>query len=195
MSFVLLGILNSQAAGGGALADSFDHISTTTLSGATQTVSFTGLNTLTDYKHLQFRLSVNSDYTGGASAWRINMRMNSDTTGSYSWKNVHNVGTASYSLQSYGTSDSRLRIGDILLNPTTYGDHYGGVTIDLLDFSSTSKYKSFYARAGVADSINQFTRTDWGMWMKTTAISSISFYPADTNFGIESNFALYGWKG
>lgn len=194
MSLILLGILNSQAAGGGALTNDFDHISTTTLTGSSATVNFTNLNTLTDYTHLQFRLSVISDWTGGASPWRINVTANGVGGSNYSWMNSQTTG-ASYQINSYDNSASLIRIGDVLLNSNTYGDHFGGVTLDIPNFRNTTTNKSFFINRGVADSISMSAGMDWGMFMQTSAISSIQFAPSTANFAVESNFSLYGWKG
>jgi len=194
MSFVLLGILNSQAAGAGG-AGAYDLLETTELTSSASSVSFTGLGSYSDYKHLQIRYTARTTANAGAS-WGI-LRFNSDSGSNYSRHNLTGNGSSVYS-QSGTSKTSTDGAFWVAGNGNTAGSFGAGV-IDILDFSNTSKYSTIRALSGIQSSSgNTDTIIQLGSsaWLNTAAITSILFAETSGNdYAAGSRFSLYGIRG
>lgn len=189
MSLILLGILNSQvtAAGGGP---AYDFIQTANPTG--NSVEFTGLSSLSDYKHLQIRYAArDADF---ANSIQIYMQFNSASSG-YSYHKIYGTGST---IQSGGTnSASFIEIGQIIGDAQPSPVFSAGV-IDILDFSSTTRSKSvrlfserFYDSWATGE---QSLRG--GLFDSTAAITSIKIYlNASHSFASGSRVSLYGIRG
>lgn len=184
MSLILLGILNSQAAAAGG-AGAYDLLETVEPSGV-QYTEFTGLDSYTDYKHLQLRALVKTT-TSGTNLDSFTMQFNGDSGSNYSYHALDGNGS---SVSSNGfTSQTSIRFLDTLAKGGDSGV-FGADVIDILDFANTSKNKTVRALHGVpASSEQQITLTS-GAWYNTAAITSIKFNVSNTAAG--SRFSLYG---
>lgn len=188
MSLFLLGILNAQAAGGAAGA--YDLLETQVLSSSASSVTFTGLGSYSDYKHLQIRATYKEDATGFYSGL-LRVQFNSDSGSNYASHRLNGTG----STVSSGALTSQTSI-DALRSPTTdvTAGAFGGGVIDILDFSSASKNTTLRSLSGFAAegvSIGLLS----GLYISTSAITSISLIPAfGTNIVTGSRFSLYGVK-
>jgi len=188
MSFVLLGILNSQAAGAVG-AGAYDLLETTTLASSASSVSFTGLGSYSDYKHLQIRAVARSTDSSGDEL--IFMQMNSDTGSNYS---VHGIFGNGSTVGSFGlTSQTKGRlftIGNAVESSNIFG---AGVT-DILDFSSTSKNTTVRSLGGIAGTTDSIRLNSFA-YLSTSAVTSLFLYlESGTNFVAGSRFSLYGIK-
>ena len=179
MSFVLLGILNAQAAGGAAGAGSYDLLETSISSGQADFIDLTNLNTNygSTYRHLQLRITAVTTSSGTNY-----IRFNGDTGGNYS---VH---------QYYSTSGSRVANGaanfSSIYTGLTLGSSYKNpMIIDIYNPFDTNLYTSVFTHGSTSESV--FMRT--GNWMNTTAVSSIRLDP-DGNWRENTRISLYGWK-
>ena len=190
MSFVLLGILNSQAAGGAGAPTDFDLLETTELSTTTNTITFTNLNNYTDYKHLQLRMVTRTDAVGVASNHYL--RFNSDT------------GTNYYSHRLYANNEVRKQ-NENAINVMTIrtGAHAGGgvtgvygVAIsDIFDFSSTSKKATMRTFEGRTDADTESEVSfSTQFWNDTSAATSLTIFPSSGDYVSGSRFSLYGIK-
>ena len=186
MSLVLLGILNSQAsaAGGGA---AYDLLETQVLTSSASSVTFTGLGSYSDYKHLQIRAVARDTRATTQSSGRITI--NSDTGANYAFHN----------LKGDGSSVTSSGLGSFNYLPTVTipaanftANAFGAFVLDLLDFSSTSKNKTLRALGGRAGSSNQI-QLDSGLWVSTSAVTALTI-AAFTGYAIGSRFSLYGVK-
>lgn len=189
MSLVLLGILNSQVSG--AAAGSYDLLETQVLGTTASSVTFTGLGSYSDYKHLQIRLaSRNARIVGGSE--RLGLRMNSDTGTNYSMHRLEGTGST---INSFNSSPStRIYIG---FNPrgAATDNEYGAAIVDILDFSSTNKYTTIRALGGGASTFDNRIVLNSGAWMNTNAVTSLTFTDdGGDNFTAGSRFSLYGVK-
>jgi hypothetical protein len=82
----------------------------------------------------------------------------------------------------------------ILPGDSQTANTYGALIIDILDYSSTSKYKTVRTLTGIdSNDANGTIRFTSGLWKNTTAINKITFV-GNTNFKQYSSFALYGIK-
>lgn len=182
-----LGLLG--AAGGGA-APAYDHIQTSNPTG--NSVQFTSLDSLTDYKHLQIRYSGRtSDF---ANSIQLYMQFNSASSG-YSYHRMYGTGSA---IQSGGSdSASFIQLGQVL-GSAQAGNLFGSGVIDILDFASSSKSTTtraftewFYDNWSTGE--NAFVG---GLYDSTAPITSIKIYlNAGFNFLTGSRVSLYGIKG
>jgi hypothetical protein len=79
-------------------------------------------------------------------------------------------------------------------NSTTFGVS----VFDIIDYTSTSKYKTMKSSSGVTNNDtttgNQGVSMNYCMWMSTAAVTSITLTTANTGFTATSTFALYGIK-
>jgi len=179
MSFMLLGILNSQAAGGGAGA--FDLLETTTLTSSASSVTFSGLGAYSDYKHLQIRGEFSQ--SGGDV---IFMRFNGVSTTSYAWHNLSG-GRFSTAESEAGSSVSYMRLG---VSP---GSARTGLVCDLLDYSSNVKNTTGRWLFGQTDGPRIVLGS--GGFFNTAAVSSLSLHASSGySFQSLSRFSLYGVK-
>jgi len=184
MSFMLLGILNSQAAGGGGAA--YDLLETTTLSSSASSVTFSSIDQ--SYSHLEIRATakVFSNRT-------LKARLNNISTASYAWHNLRGDGST---ISTQGASNqSNIDIGEGMSNINTSGA-FAGFIISVLDYSSSEKNTTTRAFTGYADS-SSFSNVNItsGFLNSTQAINQIEFFLNGTNFISGTRFSLYGIKG
>jgi hypothetical protein len=185
MSFILLGILNSQVAGGGAGA--YDLLETQILTSSASSVTFTGLDTLASgYQHLQIRSVVRND----SFADNLFIRMNGVTSTSYARHRLRGNGTAVQS--AAGFSDTRIS-GIEMSTSSDDANIFSPSVIDILDFSSSSKNTTLRALYG-KNPTNTLIGLVSGLFVNTAAVTSIELY-ADANMAIGSRFSLYGIRG
>lgn len=185
---------NSSAASASftpAAHTSFESIATATPSG---TFYVTLSSIPQTYKSLQIRLIGLT-----AAADTINMYPNSDTGTNYSGHELRGNGTAA-SAYGFSTGTSYIYLGtqnyNIVATDATYPM---SVIIDIIDYASTSKYKTI--RVFTGQDRNGATGATGGialasyLWLNTTAISSLKFSTLSTNnFTSGSSIALYGIK-
>jgi hypothetical protein len=98
---------------------------------------------------------------------------------------------------SGGGPNSSAINGPILATNTGNGTGvFSATVVDILDFSSTNKNKTFRLFGGnwQASGFNSQATFRSGLWRSTSAITSILIYPNTTEFVSGSRFSLYGVK-
>lgn len=177
----ILGVVASAKTG--KLA-SYESIQTITVGAATNVVTFTTVPTT--YKHLQIRATMSC-----TSVNNMFMRVGNgsiDTGANYTWHQLFGDGATPYS--NGNASGTFCYIG---YNFNTA--HPNPSIIDLLDYSSTVKAKSFKTIAGTESNGGGYAQLWGGSWVNNSAINTISFETGGGNFNTDSVFALYGIKG
>ena len=185
MSFMLLGILNSQAAGGGGA--SFEHLATFS-PGTASSWSITGLGAYSDYKHLHIRATLEA-----ARREVLLVKFNGD-----SGSNYNRAGLMSNSSNNdYPTSQQYLTVSGIEL-PEAMGRSGSSYTssvmiLDIQDFNSTTKPKSLKGYFAQISSSYRRIFYGTGNWRSTSAITQIDF-SIQGGWASTSNttFAIYG---
>ena len=175
----ILAVAGAGAAGGG----SFDLLETVTPTGTT-TLTFTGLDTYTQYKHLQIRFT-HQNATPTFS--QLQVRLNSDTGSNYARHALFGDGSTVQSTAN--TSATFMQAGG---SSNTANQFTAGV-IDILDFSSSSKNTTIRALSGYPTGSPRI----WffsGFWNNTAAVTSITLLDSAANFATGSRFSLYGIK-
>ena len=192
MSFMLLGILNSQAAGGAAGA--FDLLETTTLSAANGTVQFSNIDNYEGYTHLQVRAVGQVNIGSTAGLHNVFVRLNSDSGSNYAYHHLYGDGTNDLSSGSSGSSFMLIR--------NAFGSQANGLEIfsgafvmDLLDYKSTNKTTTMRALGGSVNPTEKMIGISSSLWNNTAAVTTILFYLNTGSFNPGTRFSLYGIKG
>jgi len=182
----ILGIL-AQPSAPPVVATSYESIQTVTVGGGGQaTISFTSIPAT--FTHLQIRASYIDNNLGITDAlWTIN----SDTTSGnyYGFHQVIGDGSTP-SAQAYN-GFGRLAVTPSGSNATSFS----AAVVDILDYSNTNKYKTFRSLIGFDANGSGVVRLRSGLWMSTSAITTISISPNTGSYSLYTQFALYGIKG
>lgn len=178
MSLILLGILNSQVSGAAAAGD-YDLLETTILTSSASSFTFTGLDSYTDYKHLQMRI-----VTKTSSGYNAQVFVNGDTGANYAGHQLYGNASSAYTSSQSSSNSPSIRTSPDNWHPNIY---------DFVDFSNSNKYKTIRGLEGVGGGNGQ-TGSIWFrslLWMNTNAITS---FEISADFITGSRFSLYGVK-
>ena len=189
----ILGIYASQISGHlFAPSGAYDSIATTTVgAGGSSSITFSSIPST--YQHLQLRLIGRSAYAGASEA--IRMQLNGQTATSYYTNHL-----------LYGDGTSALTDNDVnsvagfnihrLPAATSTASVFGGIVLDILDYTNTNKNKTLRALGGWDANGSGRINFNSGLFTSTTAISSITLtLSTGSNYAEYSSFALYGIKG
>ena len=172
--------------------NSYESIATVTVgSGGSSYVEFTSIPAT--FKHLQIRLLARTTHPSGTDGDYLDMQFNSDTGSNYATHQISGDGSsASAAAFTSQTAIYPSRVAATGLSANIFGC----IIIDILDYSSTTKYKTIRQLGGYDANGSGILRFASGLWMNTNAITSINLQ-AGSGSGLEqySSFALYGIKG
>jgi hypothetical protein len=182
------------------LTGSYDALASYTVpSGGTSAITFAGLPTSGQYSHLQIR-GISRTNRATYNTDNFTMRINSDSGSNYSWHQLNSPpNTATSTVGVAGYSNQTFMYGFSTATSVETGI-FGGAVIDILDYASTSKYKTVRALTGAdtngqASGYTGYVSFTSGFWMNTSAINSITLYPDyGTNFLEYTQFSIYGVK-
>jgi hypothetical protein len=189
------------AAGAGAPTD-YELISTTVVSGTTTNlVTFSSIPQT--YKHLQMRFTYQVN-TSSSNEYGLTVNPNSGIGNSaFHWlagngSSVYSTSrtstnTANYGLVPYPQPSS---IGGTV-NPSSSQSQFVAGIVDILDYASSTKNKTFKSFSGLANVASSNNVTLSSMLMNdTAAITQLSMYASNApNYTVGSRFSLYGIKG
>lgn len=180
----LLGIFASAVS---VPLEAFESIASATGTGSNTSVTFSSIPST--YKHLQLRIMARSTATDNGTPDSLFIRPNNISTSSYSHHIVKGNGT---STEAAGTSsDTEIQI-DLFLSKNTDSNFKGVSIVDILDYTSTSKYKTVKSHQG--DGVSWVALSS-GLFQSTDAITSLVLSIPSNAFDSESVFSLYGIKG
>lgn len=169
-------------------------ISTSTVSDATS-VSFSGIPSTYEHLIVQWK-----DVSMSSTSGYWNVRINSDTTSSYSWVSFSSNGPANASrsvagsvgkvVRFGGTNDYTAVIGSTAATTTDFSlKAYGRLTIN--DYSSSSTSKGMESLSFSASGLGIYVNFLGGMYDKTDVVTSVNFVRSATET-ITGTFYLYG---
>jgi len=185
MSLVLLGILNSQAAAGGG--EAYDLLETQVLTGTASSITFTGLGSYSDYKHLQIRAVAKTNRS--ATNENTRLQINSDTGSDYSRHQLR--GTGSSVVSEAATSQTSAFIATIA-GATSDSDSFSVFVSDILDFSSGSKNTTIRTLYGGLHNYTEIGLSS-GAYFDTSAVTSLELIlQSGGSFVSGSRFSLMG---
>jgi hypothetical protein len=171
------------------VTNSYESISTVTVgAGGSSTISFTSIPGT--YKHLQIRYisrgSISATFTN------VNVRFNSDTGNNYRTHWLDGDGSTAKGEDSGTSNLIYLGVGT---GANASASVFGAGVFDFLDYANTNKYKTCRSLAGEDNNGSGFVGLISGLWMSTSAITSIDITPNSGTISQYSQFALYGIKG
>jgi hypothetical protein len=164
-------------------------IFTTTLATTSSSVTFSSIPST--YKHLQIRFLARTSRTNQED--NLYIRFNSDTGNNYAGHNLYGDGATAGAF-SDGTSIS-FNTRTVVAAASASGGRYGTGIIDILDYANLSKNKTVRSLNGYDNNGTGQIRLTSGLWMNTSAITSITIVSANgANLVQNSTFTLYGIK-
>jgi hypothetical protein len=169
----------------------YESIATTTVgSGGTASISFTSIPST--YKHLQLRWIARSARTAVEDNFRITL--NSDSGTNYTSHYLAGDGSGVYA-GVQGTSMNYMVFGS-QAGASAGASVFSGAVVDLLDYSTTTKYKTTRTLTGYDNNGSGSISLLSSLWMNTAAVTSLTIVTSTgVNFNQYSSFALYGIKG
>lgn len=185
----LVGIIASSG-GAAAAAGTYESIASATGTGSSGTITFSSIPST--YTSLQIR-AMYKDVTNQGQWCQYNLRFNSDTGSNY-W--THYLAGDGSAASASGFSSTRISIRYSGADSSPSADTVGVSIIDIHDYASSTRNKTVRALAGVdTNSADGGIALSSGLWLSTSAITSITVSAALSNFTANSVFALYGIKG
>lgn len=178
-------ITNSGAA---AVLGDYESIATTTVgSGGAANVTFSSIPST--YKHLQIRGISRS--TDSAAYTQTQLTINGVTT-NYTLHQLFGDGSAA---SAYGVTGQSSTQFESMTADTATASIYGVAIIDILDYQSTNKNKTFRIFAGYdANGSGRLALSSGMTTTNTNAVTSVTLTPRFGSFKQYSSFALYGIK-
>jgi len=170
------------------VASSYESISTTTLGSNQTTISITGIPST--FKHLQLRVLGRSAFAGSSNG-SMRIQCNSDTGSNYSYHTL--IGLGASTLAQGAATQTTMRLSYFPDDLVTSGV-FGAAVVDVLDYGSTSKYKTFRCFGGDDRNGGGYVGVYSGLWQSTSAITSLQIIHGDGDWLAGSTFALYGIK-
>lgn len=181
---MILGILAS--AGGGA-ATAYESIATATGTGSSGVITFSSIPGT--YTHLQIRGIARTSAALTLDNTLVNF--NGDTASNYTFHNLIGDGSAAvtggFSARTFGA------IYSSETGTSAAANLMGTSVTDILDYASTSKFKTMRAFAGGDNNGAGSVAITSSLWRSTSAITSITL-TGNSNFTTSTTFALYGIK-
>ena len=167
---------------------SYESIATVTLGSPNSTITFSSIPST--YKHLQIRVLAKSSNASDYSSFTFTA--NGDTGSNYAWHYIFGDGSSA----AAGGASGESFIREInFTGGTSLTNIFFGAVIDVLDYSSTSKNKTFRMLGGSDGNGSGNIHLGSGVWLNTSAISTLTFTPSGgSNFTANTQFALYGIK-
>jgi hypothetical protein len=179
----ILGIWASGASAAASVGD-YESIATVTVgAGGSSTVTFSSIPSA--YQHLQIRGIMLS-----TTANHADVTLNSDTGNNYAAHQLEGNGAG----VNADAGASRSNMFSLFWTPGTTNGIGGGV-IDILDYANTNKNKTLRSLRGADNNGSGTIALMSGLWMNTTAVTSITLTARGGTFTQYSSFALYGIKG
>jgi hypothetical protein len=94
-----------------------------------------------------------------------------------------------------GTGIINYNVGGYIVQGGATASVFGAGVIDILDYANTSKYKTIRTLSGWDKNGGGNVGLSSGLWLSTSAISSIVIGSQTGNLVTNTQFALYGIKG
>jgi hypothetical protein len=172
--------------GGGFAAPTayFDSIASASGTGSSLTMTFSSIPTT--YSHLQLRIYTLATTNTGTGGY---IRFNSDTGSNYAYHWMIGYGTSSQAAGPFTQTEMQVLINNSLGMDSVYPT---AAVIDILDYTSTSKYKTLRCLEGVMNNSAGDIALTSGLWQSATAINAITFYLGSGAFATTTKVALYG---
>jgi hypothetical protein len=171
----------------------YDQIGKIVLSTTASSINFT--NIPTDYRHLELLFSGRCNYSGNIEP--MCLRINGDTSTNYDLQ-AHYTNTTSTPVASESIANSFIYINSYLVGNTGTANMVTTCRALFPDYKNTTSEKSIISESGSEWSTNASARVIYhtsGHWRSSSPITSISIFPATSQFTIGTMAAIYGIRG
>lgn len=190
-----LGLLGAAGSSG---AGAYDLLETFESTGSANSVTFTGLDTYTDYKHLQIRGTYR--YQNSTSFLQsLHLLFNGTNLSTNDYARHMLKGDGSSVTSESKASTNRIDLKHSLMGNGEVSGAFSSIILDVFDFSSNSKKTTARALAGAVtdDTGSQQTTIALysGLFNSTAAITSLELTTLNNNYVTGTRFSLYGLKG
>lgn len=163
------------------MASTYTPIATTTASGSSSSVTFSGISG----SYTDLVLVINAK---GASNSNLRLQFNSDTGSNYSRTALTGNGSSASSSRVSNFASIAIDANGYL---STSDFSYNSIT-NINNYSNSTTYKTTLTRANAASTGTDATV---GLWRSTSAITAITIFTNDSgNYASGSTFTLYGVK-
>jgi hypothetical protein len=172
-----------------AALNSYESIETITAGvGGSSAITFSAIPST--YKHLQIRGISRS--TDSSANTQTKLTINGVTT-NYTLHQLFGDGS---SATAFALTAQSSTLFEAMTADTATASIYGVTIIDILDYLSTDKYKTFRIMGGYdANGSGRLALSSGMTTTNTNAVTSVTLTPRFGNFKQYSSFALYGIKG
>jgi hypothetical protein len=173
-------------------ANSYESIATSTAgAGGLSSVTFSSIPST--YKHLQIRATARIGVNNpGNDGGYVGLRFNSDTGTNYTTHIINGNGATAGSTAWTGINEIYFQR---FAGNNTGANIFGAGVLDILDYQNTNKNTTIRNLAGFDNNGGGLMYLTSGLWLNTSAITSITLTPEAGNFLQYSSLALYGIKG
>jgi hypothetical protein len=174
-----------------AAAGAYESIASATGTGSSATITFSSIPQT--YQHLQIRGIVrNDEATTGIRV--LQMRLNSDTGSNYALHALFGDGS-SVDVAGLSTQTQIIIASGVVSRGGNTANILGATIIDIHDYANTSKNTTTRHFSGLDLNGSGRVLLNSGLWIDTSAVTSISLITSAGNFNTQTQFALYGIKG
>jgi hypothetical protein len=183
----LIGVIASS---GGGVANSYESIATVTVGGGgSSSITFSSIPST--YQHLQIRGIARDSRSNAAT--NLYIQFNGDTGSNYTAHELY--GNGSTAVAGFEGASQTSALAARVTGNNSAASAFGGFVFDVLDYANTNKYKTNRSLAGHEDNSSGAIWLISGLWMSTSAVTSITITPVTSPILQYSSFALYGIKG
>ena len=170
---------------------SYDALATYTVpSGGVSSITF-NVAGLSNYSHLQIRVTART--TTATSFDALSLQFNGDTSTVYTLHTLYGNGSSATAFANASSAEAYL---DKAAGASLASNIFGVMIGDILDYNSTTKFKTTRSLGGVDANGSGVVHLTSGLWRSTNAINSIKLYAANGgNLAQYTNISLYGVKG
>jgi hypothetical protein len=166
---------------------SYESIATATGTGSSSTITFSSIPS--GFKHLQLR---GYTYGSGGGASNARITFNSDSGSNYASHLIYGDGAT---VTATGAASQTFAWYSIYASSAGSANGIPVTIVDILDYGSTSKNKTIRALSGFDNNGSGRIYIYSGLWMSTSAITSIELKNEDaSNWTTSTRYALYGIK-
>ena len=166
------------------MPNTYTELRQTVLGTTTPSVTF-DLTGISGYTDLVVVISARGNNAGSAD--QVKLQVNADTGNNYSRTILYGTGSAAASARTSSTNSILI---DYVAGNTAAAGTFGLCTINLMNYSNSTTFKTILSRAGTAGDL---VEANVGLWRNTAAITSIIISPGiGTNWLTGSTFSLYG---
>ena len=170
---------------------SYESIATYTVGAGGSSADLVFSSIPATYKHLQIRGIYKR--TGTEAFSSISVSLNGDTAQNYTRHDMYGVGSGTGGASGLTTGSNTVKV--LAYAGASY--QFGPTIIDILDYATTTKYKTVRAMGGV--DINNvgtgIVALSSGVWINTAAVNSVTLSFGGATAVQHTSFSLYGIKG